>query len=99
MRPPVPRSTEGANQVAGRVPNDRYTAHVPPPLVSDKELLERLTGVFRRHGYDGASLSVIAAATGLQRSSLYHRFPGGKEQMAAEVARALGGHFSSQLLA
>ena len=68
-------------------------------MVSDRELLDRLTAVFRRHGYDGASLSVIAAATGLQRSSLYHRFPGGKEQMAAEVARALGRHFSSQVLA
>ena len=81
------------------VPNDRYSSRVPPPLVSEEELLERLTGVFRRHGYDGASLSVIAAATGLQRSSLYHRFPGGKEQMAAEVARGLGGHFGSQVLA
>ena len=72
---------------------------MPPPLVSDAELLDRLTEVFRRRGYDGATLSVIAAATGLQRSSLYHRFPGGKEQMAAEVARALVGHFSSQVLA
>ncbi|CAA9230038.1 MAG: hypothetical protein AVDCRST_MAG76-1184 [uncultured Acidimicrobiales bacterium] len=81
------------------VPNNRYSTGVPPPLVSDGELLDRLTEVFRRHGYDGASLSVIAAATGLQRSSLYHRFPGGKEQMASEVARALGDHFGSQVLA
>lgn len=72
---------------------------MPLPLASEGELIDRLTGVFRRHGYDGASLSVIAAATGLQRSSLYHRFPGGKAQMAAEVARALGDHFSSQVLA
>lgn len=68
-------------------------------MVSDGELLERLTAVFRRHGYDGASLSVISDATGLQRSSLYHRFPGGKEEMAAEAARALGGHFGGQVLA
>lgn len=80
-------------------PNDRYSSDVSPPIVSDEVLLDRLTGVFRRHGYDGASLSVIAAATGLQRSSLYHRFPGGKGQMAAEVAGALGCHFSSQVLA
>lgn len=72
---------------------------MPLPTVSDVQLLDRLTQVFRDHGYDGATLSVIAAATGLQRSSLYHRFPGGKEQMAAEVARALGGQFGNQVLA
>lgn len=72
---------------------------MPLPTVSHDQLLDRLTQVFRDHGYDGASLSVIAAATGLQRSSLYHRFPGGKEQMAAEVAGALGDQFGNQVLA
>ena len=37
---------------------------------------------FRARGYDGATLSVLAEATGLSRASLYHRFPGGKEEMA-----------------
>ncbi len=41
----------------------------------------------------------IAAATGLQKSSLYHRFPGGKQQMAAEVAAATGALFATNLLA
>ena len=53
--------------------------------VHDEELLDRLTSVFRIHGFEGASLSLISKATGLQRASLYHRFPGGKEDMAKAV--------------
>ncbi len=51
----------------------------------EPELLSRLTEVFRTHGYEGASLSKISEATGLQRASLYHRFPGGKAEMAEAV--------------
>jgi TetR/AcrR family transcriptional repressor of lmrAB and yxaGH operons len=62
---------------------------VPPRLVSDDDLLDRLTDVFRTVGFDGASLSDLATATGLQKSSLYHRFPEGKAQMATEVLQRL----------
>lgn len=41
--------------------------------------------MFREHGYEGASLTLITKATGLGKGSLYHLFPGGKQQMAAEV--------------
>jgi AcrR family transcriptional regulator len=58
--------------------------------ISDAELLNRLSAVFRDVGYAGASLAELSAATGLKRASLYHRFPGGKEQMAQEVLRAAG---------
>ncbi len=53
--------------------------------ITEPELLNRLTEVFRTHGYEGASLSKISEATGLQRASLYHRFPGGKAEMAEAV--------------
>ncbi|MCU1367567.1 MAG: Transcriptional regulator, TetR family, partial [Ilumatobacteraceae bacterium] len=61
-----------------------------PRTLDHEALLDRLTGVFRSAGYEGASLSDLSSATGLQRSSLYHRFPGGKAQMAAEVVRRVG---------
>jgi TetR/AcrR family transcriptional regulator, lmrAB and yxaGH operons repressor len=41
--------------------------------------------VFRELGYEGATLSRITARTGLGKGSLYHFFPGGKEEMAAAV--------------
>jgi TetR/AcrR family transcriptional repressor of lmrAB and yxaGH operons len=52
---------------------------------TDDELIEKLAKTFTDYGYDGASLTILSAATGLQRASLYHRFPGGKEEMAARV--------------
>lgn len=70
-----------------------------PRLVSDRQLVERLTDLFRRVGYDAASLGAIAAATGLQKSSLYHRFPGGKQQMAAEASAAVLDDFAASVLA
>lgn len=54
--------------------------------IPDAELLDRLTEVFRAYGYHGASLSRLAAASGLEKASLYHRFPKGKQQIALAVA-------------
>ncbi len=47
--------------------------------------LSPISDVFRHQGYNGASLSMIAEAVGLKRASLYHRFPGGKQEMAEAV--------------
>lgn len=48
-------------------------------------VLGNIAEVFRRHGYEGASLGRMTAATGLGKGSLYNFFPDGKEQMAREV--------------
>lgn len=53
--------------------------------INQEDLVSGLLEVFRKVGYDGASLTALAAASGLKKSSLYHRFPGGKQQMAQEV--------------
>jgi len=58
---------------------------MPTALLTRDEVLECLTTTFRRFGYDGATLSRLEAFTGLKRSSLYHHFPAGKEEMAREV--------------
>lgn len=58
---------------------------MPPALVTRTEVLDRIMESFRKHGYDGASLATISERTGLGKSSLYHHFPGGKEQMARDV--------------
>lgn len=61
-----------------------------PALVASDDLLARLSLAFRDVGYEAASMAVLSERTGLKRASLYHRFPGGKEQMAREVLT--GGH-------
>lgn len=54
-------------------------------LVEDDVLIERLSKAFRSVGYEAASLTMLSRVTGLKKASLYHRFPGGKEQMGSEV--------------
>ena len=62
---------------------------MPRDVAGRDELLPALGEVFRAHGYEGASLTAITAATGLGKGSLYHFFPRGKEQMAEEeIGRA-----------
>ena len=48
--------------------------------------------LFRRQGYAGTGLKQIAQAAGATLGSIYHFFPGGKEQLADEVLRT-GGRF------
>lgn len=44
-----------------------------------------LLRLFRQHGYDGATLARISQETGLGKASLYHHFPGGKDEMVEAV--------------
>ena len=44
-----------------------------------------LAEIFREHGFEGTSLSLISKATGLGKGSLYNFFPGGKSEMMAAV--------------
>jgi AcrR family transcriptional regulator len=55
---------------------------MPASKVSEQDVFDGMADVFQRYGYDGASLSLLSKATGLERASLYHRFPNGKEEMA-----------------
>jgi TetR/AcrR family transcriptional repressor of lmrAB and yxaGH operons len=45
----------------------------------------KLFETFSELGYDGASMELLAQATGLKKASLYHRFPNGKKEMAKHV--------------
>jgi AcrR family transcriptional regulator len=47
--------------------------------------------LFRRQGYAGTGVKQIAALASAPFGSLYHFFPGGKEQLGAEVIRWSGG--------
>jgi TetR/AcrR family transcriptional regulator, lmrAB and yxaGH operons repressor len=70
---------------------------MPPHPPARQEIVETLFEVFRREGFDGASLSSISQATGLGRSSLYHYFPGGKRGMALAVLDHVEGWFANRI--
>jgi AcrR family transcriptional regulator len=58
---------------------------MPAALLPRAEVVGRIQNVFRDRGFDGASLAEISKATGLGKSSLYHYFPSGKDEMAVAV--------------
>jgi AcrR family transcriptional regulator len=66
--------------------------------VNEDVLAERALEVFRNYGYEGASLSRLAEAAGLEKASLYYRYPGGKKDMVMAVAERVGAWFSENVL-
>jgi TetR/AcrR family transcriptional regulator, lmrAB and yxaGH operons repressor len=57
-----------------------------------------LLQLFRQYGYDGATLAKISETTGLGKASLYHHFPGGKDEMVSAVLDYLDGWVSQNIL-
>src|SRR5688572_31527497 len=55
-----------------------------------ERILEQTAELFRRQGYTGTGMKQIVAAANAPFGSLYHFFPGGKEQLGQEVIRSSG---------
>ncbi|HSG89664.1 MAG TPA: TetR/AcrR family transcriptional regulator [Pseudomonadales bacterium] len=55
-----------------------------------KELITRLRDVFEARGFEGATLTEIARASGLSKASLYHHFPDGKTGMGLALLKDAG---------
>ena len=56
-----------------------------------------LAEAFREHGFEGASIAQLGAATGLGKGSLYNFFPGGKREMAAAVLADVDAWFTGSV--
>jgi AcrR family transcriptional regulator len=55
-----------------------------------ERIVERSAELFRRQGYAGTGVKQIVAEASAPFGSLYHFFPGGKEQLGEEVIRYSG---------
>lgn len=75
--PDSPNAPEAAAGPVGQGARGRHRA----------TLLRQISQVFRERGYEGATLTQLAAATGLGKASLYHHFPGGKSEMVDALVR------------
>lgn len=53
--------------------------------------------LFRRKGYNGTGLKEIVAEAEAPFGSIYHHFPGGKEQLGGEVVRTAGAMYATLL--
>jgi len=63
------------------------------------DVVPLLAEVFRAYGFEGASLARITEGTKLGKGSIYHFFPGGKEEMAAAVLSDIDDWFRLQVFA
>ncbi len=57
------------------------------------DVIPLVAEVFRELGFEGASMSSITERTKLSKGSLYHFFPGGKDEMAGEILSHVNGWF------
>jgi len=55
-----------------------------------ERILDVSAELLRRHGYAGTGLKRVVTAAGAQLGSLYHFFPGGKEELAIAVIHREG---------
>ena len=55
-----------------------------------QRILDTTAAFFTRQGYTGTGMKQIVAAANAPFGSLYHFFPGGKEQLGQEVIRSSG---------
>ncbi|MFC3380060.1 TetR/AcrR family transcriptional regulator [Rugamonas sp. CCM 8940] len=66
-------------------------------IAERSDVVPQLGEVFRTYGYEGASLARITEGTGLGKGSIYHFFPGGKEEMAQAVLDDIDVWFRDQV--
>ncbi|MCU1399975.1 MAG: transcriptional regulator, TetR family [Acidimicrobiales bacterium] len=55
-----------------------------------QRIVSATTDLFRQRGYNGTSLKMITTASEATTGSLYHFFPGGKDQLTADVVESSG---------
>jgi len=64
-----------------------------------ERILYAAAELFRRQGYAGTGLNQIVAAAQAPFGSLYHHYPGGKQQLAEEVIEVGGAFFQALVTA
>ena len=62
-------------------------------------ILDTTAELFRRHGYTGTGMKQIVQAASAPFGSVYHHFPGGKEQLGEEVIRRSGAMYAELFVA
>src|ERR1700754_196706 len=64
---------------------------------SRERMIESAALLFREHGYSGTGFRDVIEHSGAPRGSIYHHFPGGKEQLAADTVEWASGVIERRL--
>ena len=75
------------------VKRERPLTPAAPQVTTRDRLLVATMQLLARQGLAGTGIKQILEQADAQFSSLYHHFPGGKEELAAEALRAAGAHY------
>lgn len=67
------------------------------PANTRNRLIDAVLRSIRLHGYAGTSMQDLLRDTGVSSSSLYHFFPGGKEELVASAVRSFGHAAADQI--
>jgi TetR/AcrR family transcriptional regulator, lmrAB and yxaGH operons repressor len=70
---------------------------MPRPDRSRAALVDTAALLFRRQGYAATGVNQILEAASVKAGSLYHHFPGGKQELAAAVVDGVGGDIERRL--
>jgi AcrR family transcriptional regulator len=68
-------------------------------ITTRERILDTTAEMFGRYGYTGTGLKQIVAQANAAFGSIYHFFPGGKEQLGDEVVRRSGRMYGDLVLA
>jgi len=68
------------------------------PRPSRERLLDSAVDLLQRQGYSGTGLNELLERSEAPRGSLYHYFPGGKEQIGAEAIARAGGQVAAAVV-
>lgn len=60
-----------------------------------EEMIRGAIGLLAQRGVQGASFSMVTDATNTPRGSIYHHFPGGKNELIEEAVASIGALVSS----
>ena len=69
-----------------------------PQKIDDIELINKIIPLLRNRGFAGTSIQDLSEVTGLKKASLYHRFPGGKEDMVLAALKYVSMQVRKEIL-
>ncbi len=81
------------NQPPGVVSIFEAVATPTAALSKRDAILAAATRIFLRHGYEGASMDLVAQEAGAARRTLYNQFPAGKEELFRAVVERVWSAF------
>lgn len=88
---PADQAAASSSSPAASVPTG--SAAPAPPVPTKERIVYASADLFRRQGFNATGVKQIVAEARAPFGSVYHHFPGGKEQLGAEVIRVAGGFY------